>query len=69
VSLLKFRLLLSLIFELMVTHLNDRMMNHLNGWGDVEAPRVNGPNPPPLPTLAQAIASILKSRDEQNELL
>jgi hypothetical protein len=69
VSLLKFKLLLSLIFELMVTHLNDRMMNHLNGWGDVEAPRVNGPNPPPPPTLAQAIASILKSRDEQNELL
>jgi hypothetical protein len=26
-------------------------------------------NPPPLPSLAQAIASILESRDEQTELL
>jgi hypothetical protein len=30
---------------------------------------VNGPNPPPPPTLAQAITSILESRDEQTDLL
>jgi hypothetical protein len=30
---------------------------------------VYGPNPPSSPTLAQVIASILKSRDEQTELL
>jgi hypothetical protein len=53
----------------MVTRLNDRMVNPPNGRGDVEAPRANGPNPPPPPTLAQSIASILESRDEQTELL
>jgi hypothetical protein len=45
------------------------MVNTHNGRGDVEAPRTNGLNPPPSLTLAQAIASILESRDEQTELL
>jgi hypothetical protein len=53
----------------MVTHLNDRMVNTRNGQGDVEAPRVNGLNPPPPRALAQAIASILESRDKQTMLL
>jgi hypothetical protein len=57
-----------LIFELMVTHLNDRMVNTHNRWDDPEPDLLNG-NPPPPPTLAQAIASILKSQDEQTELL
>jgi hypothetical protein len=45
------------------------MVNTHNGWDDAEASQPNGPNPPPPPTLAQAIASILKSHDEQTELL
>jgi hypothetical protein len=56
------------ISELMVTCLNDRMVNTHNGMGDPKPAHPNG-NPPPLPTLAQAIASILESRDEQIELL
>jgi hypothetical protein len=44
------------------------MVNTHNGRGDPEPAHPNG-NPPPLPTLAQAIASILESRDEQTELL
>jgi hypothetical protein len=51
-----------------VTCLNDRMMNTHNRRGDPEPAHPNG-NPPPPPTLAQAIASILESRDEQTELL
>jgi hypothetical protein len=58
-----------LISELTVTLLNDRMVNTRNGWGDAEAHQVNEPNPPLSPILAQAIASILESRDEQIELL
>jgi hypothetical protein len=42
------------------------MVNTRNGWAEAEASQVNG-NPPP--TLAQAIASILESHDEQTELL
>jgi hypothetical protein len=57
-----------LISELMVTHLNDRMVNTHNLRGDPEPDLPNG-NPPPPPTLAQAIASILESWDEQTELL
>jgi hypothetical protein len=57
-----------LISELMVTHLNDRMVNTRNTWDDPEPDLPNG-NPPPPPTLAQAIASILESQDEQTELL
>jgi hypothetical protein len=45
------------------------MVNTRNERGDAEAHPANGPNPPPLPTLAQAIASILESKDEQTELL
>jgi hypothetical protein len=56
------------ISELMVTYLNDRMVNTHNGRGDPEPAHPNG-NPPPPPTLAQAIASILESHDEQTELL
>jgi hypothetical protein len=66
--LLKFAILLSLISELMVTYLNDRMVNTRNGRGDLEPAHPKG-NPPPPPTLAQAIASILESHDEQTELL
>jgi hypothetical protein len=53
----------------MVTHLLDRMVNTRNERGDAEAHQSNGPNPPPPPTLAQAITSILESRDEQTKLL
>jgi hypothetical protein len=53
----------------MVTLLNDSMVNTRNGRANAEASQANGPNPPPSLTLAQAIASILKSRDEQTELL
>jgi hypothetical protein len=59
---------MSLIFELMVTCLDDRMMNTCNGRGDPEPAHPNG-NPPLPPTLAQTIASILESCDEQTELL
>jgi hypothetical protein len=52
----------------MVTCLNDRMVNTRNGRGDPEPAHPNGNTPPPL-TLAQAIASILESRDEQTKLL
>jgi hypothetical protein len=48
--------------------LNDGMVNTHNGRGDPEPDLSNG-NPPPPPTLAQAITSILESRDEQTELL
>jgi hypothetical protein len=53
----------------MVTLLNDSMVNTRNGRANAEASQANGPNPPPSLTLAQAITSILKSRDEQTELL
>jgi hypothetical protein len=52
----------------MVTYLHERMMNTCNGRGDPEPTHPNG-NPPLPPTLAQAIASILESRDVQTELL
>jgi hypothetical protein len=47
----------------MVTCLDDKMVNTRNERGDPEPAHLNG-NPPPLPTLAQAIASILESHDE-----
>jgi hypothetical protein len=59
---------LVLISKLMVTCLNDRMVNTHNGRGDPELAHPNG-NPPPPPTLAQAIALILESCYEQTELL
>jgi hypothetical protein len=52
----------------MVTCLDDRMVNTHNGSAEPKVPQVNG-NPPLPPTLAEAIASILESRDEQTELL
>jgi hypothetical protein len=65
---LKFVLLLSLISKLMVTCLDNRMVNTCNGRARAESAQGNG-NPPPPPCLAQAIAVILESRDEQTELL
>jgi hypothetical protein len=52
----------------MVTCLDNRMVSTHNGRGDLEPAHPNG-NPPPPPTLFQAIASILESHDEQTELL
>jgi hypothetical protein len=66
--LLKFVILLSLISKLMVTCLDGRMVNTHNRWAGVKNAQGNG-NPPPPPSLAQAIASILESQDEQIELL
>jgi hypothetical protein len=48
----------------MVTCLHDRMVDTRNRRTDAEASQMNGPNPPPTPTLAQAIALILESDDE-----
>jgi hypothetical protein len=53
----------------MVTYMDDRMVNTRNGRADAEASQLNGTNPPPPLTLAQANASILKSHDEQTTLL
>jgi hypothetical protein len=61
--LLKFAIMLSLISKLMVTCWDDRMVNTRNGQAGAENSQGNG-NPPPPPSLAQAIASILESRDE-----
>jgi hypothetical protein len=58
--LLKFALVLSLISKLMV---NTR--NVQNGAENSQG----NENPPSPPSLAQAIASILESHDEQTELL
>jgi hypothetical protein len=44
------------------------MVNTRNRWVGAENSQGNG-NPPPPPSLVQAIASILESRDEQTELL
>jgi hypothetical protein len=56
------------ISELMVTCLNDIMVNTHNERGDPQLAHPNRNWSPP-PTLAPAIASILESRDEQTELL
>jgi hypothetical protein len=66
--LLKFAIMLSLISKLMVTYLDDRMVNTLNVQNGAENSQGNG-KPPPPPSLAQAIASILESNDELTELL
>jgi hypothetical protein len=66
--LLKFALVWSLISKLTVTCSDGRMVNTRNVRNGVENSQGNG-NPPPPPSLAQAIASILESRDEQTELL
>jgi hypothetical protein len=57
-----------LISGLMVTCLDGRMVNTHNGRAAAENAQGNG-NPPPPPSLAQEIASILNSRDKQTELL
>jgi hypothetical protein len=67
-SLLEFAILLSLISKLMVTCLDDRMVNTYNGRAGAENAQGNGNLPPP-PSLAQAITSILESHDVQTELL
>jgi hypothetical protein len=66
--LLMFTLMLSLISKLMVAYLDDRVVNTRNVQTGAENSQGNG-NPPPPPSLAQAIASIIESRDEQTELL
>jgi hypothetical protein len=66
--LLKFALILSLISKLMVMCLDDRMVNTRNVQTGAENSQGNG-NLPPSPSLAQAIISILESRDKQTELL
>jgi hypothetical protein len=66
--LLRFALMLSLISKLMVTCLDGRMVNARNVRNEAENSQGNESSPPP-PSLTQVIASILKSRDEQTELL
>jgi hypothetical protein len=66
--LLKFAFVLSLISKIMVTCLDDRIVNTHNVRNGAENSQGNG-NPPPPPSLAQAIASILESHNEQTELL
>jgi hypothetical protein len=66
--LLKCALMLSLISKLLITCLDDRMVNTHNVRNEAENSQGNR-NPPPPPSLAQAIASILEFRDEQTELL
>jgi hypothetical protein len=66
--LLKFTIMLSLISKLMLTYLDDRMVNTRNGRAGAEKSQENR-NPPPPPCLAQEIASILESCDEQTDLL
>jgi hypothetical protein len=66
--LLMFALMISLISKLMVTCLDGRMVNTRNVRNGAENSQGNGNLPPP-PSLAQAIALILESRDEQTELL
>jgi hypothetical protein len=65
---LKFALMLCLICKLMVTYLDDRMVNTCNVQNGAQNSQGNR-NPPPPSSLAQAIASILESHDEQTELL
>jgi hypothetical protein len=45
------------------------MVNTRNGRAHLDSSQVNGPNPPPPPTLTEVVASILESRQEQTELL
>jgi hypothetical protein len=65
---LKFALMLSLISKLIVTCLDGRMVNTHSVWNGAENSQGNK-NPPPPSILAQAIALILESHDEQTELL
>jgi hypothetical protein len=52
----------------MVSHLHDSMVSTHDGSADAETAQPGG-HSSPLPTLAQVIASICESRDEQTELL
>jgi hypothetical protein len=52
----------------MITYFDDRMLNTRNERAGPKNAQGNGNSPLP-PSLAQAIASILESRDEQTELL
>jgi hypothetical protein len=52
----------------MVSHLHDSMGSTHDGSADAETAQTGGHSSPP-PTLAQVIASICKSMDEQIELL
>jgi hypothetical protein len=51
-----------------VSHLHDSMVSTHDGSADVETTQPDGHSSPP-PTLAQVIASIRESKDEQTELL
>jgi hypothetical protein len=51
-----------------VTHLDDSTVSTRDGSADAETAQSDGHMSPP-PTLAQVIASIHESRDEQTELL
>jgi hypothetical protein len=51
-----------------VSHLHDSMVSARDGSADVETAPSGGHSSPP-PTLAQVIASIRESREEQTELL
>jgi hypothetical protein len=66
--LLKFAIMRSLISKLMVTCLYDRMVNTHNVQAGAENSQGNE-NPPPPPSLAESITSILESHDEQTKLL
>jgi hypothetical protein len=52
----------------MESHLHDSMVSTCDGSADAETTQPDGHSSPP-PTLAQVIASIRESRDEQTELL
>jgi hypothetical protein len=51
-----------------VSHLHDNMVSARDGSADAETAQSGGHSSPP-PTLAQVLASIRESRDEQTELL
>jgi hypothetical protein len=51
-----------------MNHLHDSMVSARDGSADAETPQSGGHLSPP-PALAQVIASIRESRDEQTELL
>jgi hypothetical protein len=57
-----------LISELTVSHLHGSMVSTHDESADAETAQLGGHSLPP-PTLAQVIASIRESRDEQTELL
>jgi hypothetical protein len=56
-----------LISELTLSHLHDSVVSTRDGRAEAEAAQTDGHSSPP-PTVAQVIASIHESRDEQTEL-